>query len=161
MTMPINLRAGDTEDLAGNAFAPARFMVPVDIADPIERMARIKDLVAEQRAEPGLALLEPMALILHRLPTSVTTAVFQSMLKGVDFVTSNVPGVPIPVFFGGSEIISQFGFGPMSGAAANITLLSYRDQLHVGVNTDPAAVPDRDLFISCLRDGFDEVLKVG
>ena len=160
MTMPINVREGESEDLAGNAFAPARFMVPLDIDDPIERMARVRELVQQQRAEPSLALLDPMALVMHRLPTSVTTAVFASLLKGIDFVTSNVPGIPIPVFFAGSEVVSQFAFGPMSGSAANITLLSYRDELHIGVNTDPAAIPDRAAFIGCLRDGFDEIRKV-
>jgi diacylglycerol O-acyltransferase len=160
MTMPINVRAGDTEDLAGNAFAPARFMVPLDIADPVERMARVQQLVQQQRAEPSLALLDPMAAVVHRLPTSVVTAMFQQMLLGVDFVTSNVPGVPVPVFLGGAEVVSQFAFGPLSGAAANLTLLSYCDQVHVGINTDPAAVPDRAVFLACLRDGFDEIRKV-
>jgi diacylglycerol O-acyltransferase len=49
----------------------------------------------------------------------------------------------------------------MTGAAANLTLLSYQDQIHIGINSDPAAVPDHETFVSCLRDGFDEVLKVG
>ena len=30
----------------------------------------------------------------------------------------------------------------MAGAAANITLLSYMDDLNIGINTDPAAIPD-------------------
>jgi diacylglycerol O-acyltransferase len=161
MSMPINIRTDATQDLAGNAFAPARFVVPVGVADPLARMAMIRDLVAQQRAEPALVLLEPLALLLFRLPASVSTAVFQSLLKGIDFVASNVPGVPVPVYLAGAEILSQFPFGPLSGAATNITLLSYRDQLHLGINTDPAAVPDGDVFTSCLRDGFDEILKVG
>ena len=161
MTMPINIRNSETEDLAGNAFAPARFLVPLDIRDPVERMARVRDLVSQQRAEPSLALLEPLAMFVYRLPTSASTAVFQTMLKGIDFITSNVPGIPIPLFLAGAAVRSQFAFGPMSGAAANLTLLSYQDQIHIGVNTDPAAIPDRDVFLACLRDGFDEVLKVG
>ena len=54
---------------------------------------------------------------------------------------------------------AQFPFGPMSGAAANITLMSYLDEAQIGVNVDPAAVTDPDVFVECLRDGFDEVLK--
>jgi hypothetical protein len=41
-----------------------------------------------------------------------------------------------------------------------VTLLSYLDGLFIGVNSDPAAVPDQARFMACLRDGFDEVLKV-
>ena len=160
MTMPINVRNEETEDLAGNAFAPARFLAPLDIDDPIERMACIRDLVSVQRAEPALALIDPVANVVYRLPASWTTALFQSMLRGVDIVTSNVPGVPIPVYFAGAEVLSQFPFGPMTGAASNLTLLSYRDQLHIGVTSDPAAVPDRDVLLSCLRDEFDQIRKL-
>jgi hypothetical protein len=31
----------------------------------------------------------------------------------------------------------------------------------VGVNIDTGAVPDTDVLMQCLRDGFDEVLAVG
>ena len=40
-------------------------------------------------------------------------------------------------------------------------LLSYIDELHIGVNTDPAAVPDPEVFLACLQEGFDEVTKIG
>jgi WS/DGAT/MGAT family acyltransferase len=159
MTMPISIRDDRTSDLAGNQFVPARFPVPIDIDDPVERMRRVRSLVAQQRGEPALALTDPLAGVLRRLPTSVSTGVFGSMLKGVDFVTSNVPGVPIPVFLAGARMEAQFPFGPMSGAATNITLMSYLDEAQIGVNVDPAAVTDPDTFVECLRDGFDEVLK--
>jgi diacylglycerol O-acyltransferase len=93
------------------------------------------------------------------LPSTVTTGLFGSMLKGIDFVTSNVPGAPIPVFLAGAKLLSQFPYGPMSGSAANITLMSYLDEVHIGVNVDPAAVPDSDVFQACLVEGFDEVRK--
>jgi hypothetical protein len=54
---------------------------------------------------------------------------------------------------------AHFPFGPMSGAATNITLLSYLDELQIGVNSDPAAIPDADVFLACLNEGFDEVRK--
>ena len=59
----------------------------------------------------------------------------------------------------GARMENQIAFGPMTGAAANIALLSYIDELNIGVNTDPAAVPDPDVLRDCLRAGFDEVLK--
>jgi WS/DGAT/MGAT family acyltransferase len=161
MTMPINVRTEATEAVAGNQFVPARFPVPISIVDPLERMAAIRALVTEQRGEPALALTQPLAGLLNRLPTSVTTGVFGGMLKGVDFVTSNVPGAPIPLFAAGAEIVQQFPFGPLSGAAANITLLSWLDQVCIGVNLDPAAVADVDAFHACLAEGFDEVIAAG
>jgi WS/DGAT/MGAT family acyltransferase len=158
MTMPINVRTEATSGVAGNQFVPARFAVPLAITDPVERMATMRSLVAEQRGEPALALTQPIAGLLNRLPTSVTTGVFGGLLKGVDFVTSNVPGAPVPLYAAGAEIVQQFPFGPLSGAAANITLLSWLDQVCIGINVDPAAVVDSEAFHSCMGEGFDEVI---
>lgn len=160
MTMPINVRTEATQGVAGNQFVPARFPVPMTIDDPIERMTAIRALVTAQRGEPALALTQPLAGFLNRLPTSVTTGVFGSMLRGVDFVTSNVPGAPIPLYAAGAEILQQFPFGPLSGAAANITLLSWLDQVCIGVNVDPASVTDPEAFHACLAEGIDEVIAV-
>ena len=29
--------------------------------------------------------------------------------------------------------------------------------VHLGINTDPAAIPDPDVFVACLRDSFEEL----
>ena len=124
-------------------------------------MQAVRELVAGQRGEPALALLEPMSGLLNRLPTTVTTSIFGSMLKGIDFTTSNVPGAPIPVFMGGAQIVSMFPFGPLAGAAVNVTLLSNQDDVHLGINCDLAAVPDPTALRDCLQEAFDELLKAG
>jgi WS/DGAT/MGAT family acyltransferase len=160
MGMPISIRDAASATAGGNQFVPARFAVPTNIGDPVERMAAIRELVRAQRSEPALGFVEPMAGVLTRLPSRVTTQLFGSMLKGVDFTTSNVPGAPMDVFLAGSRVESQFPFGPLSGAALNITLMSGPDEVFIGVNTDPAAVPDPAVLVGCLQEGFDEILKL-
>lgn len=160
MSMPINIRTVDTEGLAGNQFVPTRFPIPLGIDDPIERMQAMRALVIEQRNEPSLGFVEGMAGVLNRLPRVLVGELFGRMLKGIDFVASNVPGVPIPVFFAGAKLEAQFPFGPLAGSAMNITLLSYIDECQIGINTDPAAIPDRELLVSCLTDSFDEIRKL-
>jgi len=160
MSMPINIRAADSEVMGGNQFVPVRFAVPMNIADPLERMRQVRELVATQRAEPALAFTEAVAGILNRLPTGMTTQLFGGMLKGMDFVTSNVPGAPIPVFLAGAQVTANYALGPLSGAAINATLLSHLDDVFVGINSDPAAVPDPEVLTECLEEGFAEVRKV-
>jgi diacylglycerol O-acyltransferase len=157
MTMPINIRNAATANRAGNQFVPARFPVPVGIDDPIERMAAIRVLVEHERAEPALMLTDAIANVLNRLPATVTTNIFGSMLKCVDFVTSNVPGPPVPVYIAGARIKAQYAFGPMTGAAASVVLMSHCDRVFLGINTDPAAIPDPDTFVACLHDSFEEL----
>jgi WS/DGAT/MGAT family acyltransferase len=159
MTLPINLRAGD-DDSGGNRFAPARFPVPVSISDPRERMQAVRSLVRHWRGEPALQMTSTLAGVLNRLPTSATTALFGGMLKCCDFVTSNVPGAPVPVFSGGAQVDRLYAFGPPSGAAFNITLISHCQTCCIGVVIDTSAVPDPELLVRDLRAGFDEILAL-
>jgi len=160
MTMPINVRTDETAELAGNQFVPARFTVPVAIEDPAEHMQAIHELVGQQRSEPALGLLEPMSIVLNRLPTTAVTALFGSMIKGMDFTTSNVPGAPIPVYLAGARVERMFPFGPLAGVAVNVTLLSNIDEVDIGVNSDMAAVPDPEVLLACLDEAFAALLKV-
>jgi WS/DGAT/MGAT family acyltransferase len=160
MTMPINVRPKHDSSAGGNQFVPARFGFPVSIADPLERMAKMRELVAGQRSEPALSLAGPIAGVLNRLPVFLTTAMFGGMLKAIDVVTTNVPGAPFPIFIAGARMEANFGYGPLSGAACNMTLLSYIDEIHLGISTDPAAVTDPEVFVSCLHDGIAEVEKL-
>jgi len=160
MVMPINVREASAA-LGGNHFTPARFLVPLTIKDPAERIVALGTLARSIREEPAVQLTDALAGILNQLPTTITTAVFGSMLKGADFVTSNVPGAPFPIYSGGAELERMYAFGPLSGAAMNVTLLSHCGNCNIGVNFDAVAVPDREVAIHCLEDAFADVVAVG
>jgi diacylglycerol O-acyltransferase len=159
MTLPINLRR-EGDDAAGNHFAPARFAIPVTIADPRERVRAVRALVHQQRAEPFLQLTGPLAGVLNRLPTTTTTALFGGMLKCCDFVATNVPGAPVPVYAGGARVDRMYAFAPPAGSAVNVSLISHVDTCCIGLVTDTTAVPDPDVLVECIREGFDELLSL-
>lgn len=51
-----------------------------------------------------------------------------------NLVISNVPGPPVPLYFMGARIDGLYPLGPVfHGAGVNITVMSNRGQLHVGV----------------------------
>ncbi len=155
LSMPISIRAEDDPE-GGNRVTLVRFEVPVGIEDPIERMQEIDRLAGELRHDRALPWSNTVAGVLNLLPNAITG----QMLKHVDFLASNVPGFDQRIYVGGAEVLAFYPFGPTLGSAANITLMSYRDTCHVGVNTDVGAIPDPELFLECLRDGFEEVLDL-
>ena len=159
MNMPINMREGDKSRDAGNQFVPVRFAVPVGIRHPGERMLEIRRRVAAQRAESALPLMEEISSLIGALPGEGPARFAGLLMKSIDFTTSNVPGPRFPVFMSGARIEHMFGFGPLAGAAINVTCFSYDGELAVGVNADPAAVSEPQLFVECLRKGFDEVVS--
>ena len=160
MVMPINLR-GEGAALGGNHFTPARFLVPLQIADPEDRMRALGQLARHVRDEPAVTLTDALALVLNQLPSRMTTAFFGAMLKGSDFVTSNVPGSPFPLYVAGAELERMYPFGPLSGTAANLTLLSHCGTCCIGINTDAVAIPDAPEFARAVEAGFAEVLALG
>ena len=83
-----------------------------------------------------------------------------SILRHVDFVASDVPGIPVPVYLGGVAVRMQYAFGPTIGSAVNVTLLTYVDTCALGIDVDTGAVPDYEVFHECLVAGFDEVLAL-
>ncbi len=161
MTMPINVRTGDDRGrTAGNVFAPARFAVPLGITDPVERIGAIHALVQRERAEPAYGRIGAISTALFSLRPAVFTRLTGSMLKAIDFVTSNVPGPPFGVYVSGAKIERSIPFGPLSGSAVNLTLYSYDGLAEMGVNADKAAVPDGEVLTDCLEEGIAEVLAV-
>ena len=155
ITMPISLRTKN-DDMGGNRITLMRFDIPVDIVDPAKRIAEIHSRANRVRHERSLPLTQTIAGALNLMPRWY----IGSILRHVDFVASDVPGVPVPVFLGGARVLAQYAFGPTIGAAVNITLLSYVDACSFGINVDTGAIPDYDVFHDCLVEGFNEVLAL-
>ena len=98
-----------------------------------------------------------LSTVLDALPTPIVTAAMGSMFKGCDVDVVDVPGLRRPAFVGGAEIQRLWGFGPPTGAAVSVTLLSHQDTACVGLLADTAAVRDPDTLAELLEKAFDEI----
>jgi len=157
MSMPINIRSGDRGAVAGNQFVPARFAVPM-AGRGRDRIRAVGELVRGQRDQPALGWTEQIAAVINLLGEAAATRVTGAMMKAVDFVTSNVPGPPFPVYMSGARIERMYPFGPTAGAAVNITLFSYDGLAQIGVRADPAAVHAPERLLTDLHASFRELL---
>jgi diacylglycerol O-acyltransferase / wax synthase len=155
LTMPISLRT-KADDIGGNRITLMRFDVPVGEADPAARIKAIHERIGAVRGEKSLPYTQLIAGALNRVPRWY----IGSVLRHVDFLASDVPGVPVPVFLGGAAVREQYAFGPTIGSAVNVTLLTYVDTCALGINVDTAAIPDHEVFHGAIVAGFDEVLSL-
>lgn len=160
MAMPVNLRGDDDLEMGGNNFAPSRLLVPIAPKDPEERFALVRDRLREVRDEPALALTSSLAAVLGMLPTALLVNATRSQVRTIDFATSNLRGAPIDLYLGGALIQSNHPMGPCTGAALNITMLSYRDSLDMGLNLDTAAITDPATLLDCMAESFESLLSV-
>jgi hypothetical protein len=155
--MAINVREAD-DPIGNNRFTPVRFTLPVEAVPPREQMRRVGGLARRWQREPALRSSNTIASVLNRLPPAATTALFGSMLKGVDLVATNVPGFVHPVYLAGAEVLAHYAFPPPSGAACGIAFMSHGTSGCVGVTIDADAIPDPHILLECLEAGFAEVL---
>ena len=159
IAIPINVRRED-DPQGGNRFAGARFAAPVGIADPRSRMEVMGSLVRAARGEPAIDAMAMFAPALARLPAPLLSRLAGQLTKSNDMQASNVPGFRTDVFLAGAKIERFYGFGPLPGCAAMITLITHGDTCCVAANIDPAAITEFELFGRCLEEGFSEVLAL-
>ena len=159
MAMPISMRKGD-HPMGGNRFAGARFAAPVGEPDPAERIRIVHEFVLGARDEPALDVLGLLAPALNVLPVTLVARAYAGQTTNLDLQASNVAGLPYTAYLAGARIDRMLPFGPLPGCAVMATLLSYAGTCCVGINSDPAAVTQPELFVDCLREGIDEVLAL-
>ena len=155
LTMPVSIRKTD-DPAASNRITLARFKVPVGVADPAERVRLTGRCCRFARDERALPLSNTIAGTLNLLPSGVVG----SMLKHIDLLASNVPGINTPLYLAGAPVSGYYAFGPTTGSAVNATLFTYCSRCCVGFTIDSAAVPDPDELMECFREGFEEVLDL-
>ena len=155
LTMPISLRAED-DDEGGNHITLARFDIPAGIADAAQRIAETRERTTKVRNERSTPYIQIIAGAMNLMPRWY----IGSVLRKVDFVASDVPGLPMPVYLAGAKVRMQYAFGPTIGSAVNVTLLTYVDTCALGIDVDTGAIPDFEEFCDCLAAGFDEVLAL-
>lgn len=153
--LPISVRP-QNDPAGGNRATLVRLDIPVDISDPRRRVSAVHRATSRVRKEKSINYVQLMAALLNLAPLWYV----DSVLRRVDFVASDVPGLPMRVSLAGATVTAQYAFAPTIGGAFNATLLSYGDQCSVGVNIDTGAVPDFELFGDCLKAGIDEVLAL-
>jgi WS/DGAT C-terminal domain len=98
----------------GNKITLMRLTVPTGEPDPVARMRLLHRLTGAAREEPSLAVTGAIAGVLNMLPVGYVSGI----LKHADFVASNVPGVPRPVYVAGGKVTGTFAFGPTIGTSA-------------------------------------------
>ncbi|MFN8024931.1 MAG: WS/DGAT domain-containing protein [Acidimicrobiia bacterium] len=74
-------------------------------------------------------------------------------------VVSNVPGPPVPLYCCGARLDDGYLIGPLlAGSGLNLTVLTYRDQLQLGVVSCPDIVDDHWAIARALPAAFDDLL---
>ena len=159
MAMPVSTRQG--RSAGGNSFVPTRVLVPTGDLDPVTRFGQVHQALDRTKAEPAIGLVAGLAGLVNLLPTSVVVRVARQQAETVDFTTSNLRAAPFDLFIAGARVEATYPIGPLAGAAFNLTLMSYRGVLNLGLHLDTGMVTDPTRLQACLTDSFAELIAAG
>lgn len=159
MAMPVSTRTA--ADTAANRFVPTRTLVPTGPKEPAERFAVTREALRHVRGERAVLAAEGLADLIVNLPTSMLVAATRTQTRTIDFATSNLRGSPVDLYVAGARITENFPIGPRGGSAVNFSVMSYCGVMHVGINSDPAAITDPDALLECLDEAFADLLAIG
>jgi len=158
MAIPVNLRA-DADPAGGNRFTGVNLAAPVGVADPVERMKRIRAQMTQRREEPAMDVIGSVAPLLSVFPSPVLEKMSESVVAA-DVQASNVAFYPGETYIAGAKVLRHYGIGPLPGVAMMVVLISRGGECTITVRYDRAALRDAKLFTTCLVEGFNEVLAL-
>ncbi|MGO8871100.1 MAG: wax ester/triacylglycerol synthase domain-containing protein [Acidimicrobiales bacterium] len=156
VVMPVSTRL-PSDPLDTNRFVPVRLVLPADLPDASAYLRTVPGLLARWKHSPALGVSDALTAALGHLPAPATVGTFALMLKGVDFMATDIPGPPTTAYFAGAKVTGVYAFAPTSGAAFNAALLTLAGRPSIGLNIDAGAVPDPDVLVECLGRGFEDV----
>jgi len=156
ISMPVSTRTDRSS--GGNAFSLTRALVPVG-PDPIARFAEIHERLGVAKQERAVGLTTALAGLVNVLPTSVLVRTARQQVETVDFTTSNVKAAPFDLYIAGGRMEGNYPMGPIAGTAFNLTTMSYRGMLDMGLHIDAAAVTEPDRLLRCMEDSFAELVQ--
>lgn len=141
------------EDL-GNFFALVMAVLPLDPADPVERLARTRARMDRIKRSEEPIITFGVQRGISAAPRPVSTALTDFFANKAVGVLTNVPGPRAPLTFAGVGVRQVIGFAPSSGdQPMTCTVFSYAGTVTVGFATDAGLVPDpRELVEGTLAE---------
>lgn len=160
VSIPISTR--HDRSVGGNAFSPTQVLISTDAQlDVAEHFTRVHGALATAKGERVISAMEHAADLAAILPAAVVLRAGQHFTGSVDFVCSNVRAAPFDLYIAGAWMQSNYPIGPLAGTAFNMTTMSYRGWLFIGLVVDPAAVQEPELLHSELGAAYDALLTAG
>lgn len=167
--IPVSVRSHEEKGTHGNKVVMARTALGTHIADPVERLAAIaKRMGAVKKgfkATPARLMMDWMnvpapALAAQAARLYENFSIQDYVYPPYNLVISNVPGPPQPLYFAGAKVLANYPVSiPFHGLAFNITVMSYQDNLDVGLIGHRGTVPDADKITQAMADALAELKR--
>jgi WS/DGAT/MGAT family acyltransferase len=163
--VPVSTREPGAESIPDNRVSLMLPYLPVDVADPVERLLvvrkRIRDLRARHEPEAGGTLTTAAE---HGVYLPVAWGIRLGLRlpqRQIATVTTNVPGPRQTLYALGREVQEMLPYVPIADRVRiGVAMFSYRDTLTFGITGDYDANPDLSVLADGIASSMDELLAI-
>jgi diacylglycerol O-acyltransferase len=162
--VPVSTRAPGEESIRDNRVSLMLAMLPVDVADPAERLGVVRDrmrrLKAQHEAEAGAAMtalaeIEPFPLV--AAPVRLAAHLRQ---RSIVTVTTNVPGPRTPLYGLGRRLVEIIPYVPIASTLrTGVAIFSYCGRLTIGITGDFDAAQDVTVLARGIEQGLADLVS--
>jgi diacylglycerol O-acyltransferase / wax synthase len=151
----VNMRGRTIDDDLGNKFGLVFLTMPLELAEPLDRLEGVKQGMDQLKASAEYAASFLILNILGMLPHWVERLAIQILDAKGTVVSTNVPGSRKLLYLADAPIQSMIAWVPQSGRiGVGISFVSYNNQLVVGLNVDVGVIPDPEKFLDLFREEY-------
>ena len=157
--IPVNLRPLDKAWQLGNRFGLVPLVLPIGIANPVDRLAAVRARMNELKGGYQPLLAFALLAVAGVLIKPVQHALLNLFARKATAVMTNVPGPAVPLKICGRTLKQVMFWVPASGdIGMGVSILSYGGGVQFGLITDARMCPDPDEIVGRFRPEFDKLL---
>lgn len=159
--VPISVRTEDQRGTHGNRVSGMLAALPTQLEDPLERLYSAAEATARAKQQHGALPADLLADVTQfAMPALAGQAARLSArlrlierVSPFNLIISNVPGPNVPLYYGGAELLAYYPLSAIAdGQGLNITVMSYRGTMFVGLIACRELVPDLETMADYLTD---------
>ncbi len=159
--VPVNLRPLGRIKQLGNQFGLVFLSLPVGIADPLERLLKLKKRMDRIKNSPEAVVALGILKAVGATPAEIQRMVVNVFGAKGTAVMTNVPGPFHPIYLVGKKIDNIMFWVPQSGRVGlGVSILSYAGHVRLGVVTDAGLVEHPDQIIEGFYEELDDMMDL-
>ncbi|HSN34507.1 MAG TPA: wax ester/triacylglycerol synthase family O-acyltransferase [Ideonella sp.] len=157
--VPVNLRPPESAPQLGNRFGLAPLILPIGIANPVERVYEVRARMSALKGSYQPLLAFAVLAVAGLLVKPAQDALLGLFARKTTAVVTNLPGPGTPVRLCGSTLEQVMFWVPQSGdIGVGVSILSYAGAVQFGLITAEKLCPEPQAIIERFRPEFDRLL---
>ena len=157
--LSVSGRATGAEPGLGNQVGALLVPLPVGLADPVERLAEVKQRMDELKGSPDASLVAGLLAALGEAPPDLQEIIVERYCSQDTAMIANVPGPSERICLAGAPLEALLFWIPAFGRVGLcLSISSYAGQVRLSVATDQGLIPDPEVILSGFHAEFDALL---